>query len=641
MVFYMKDGFIKVAAVSPHIRVADCVFNVASIYESLRALNKQEAKLVVFPELSVTGYTCGDLFLQNTLIKGAEQSVAQLLKETTELDMLFAVGAPVCVNAKLYNCAIVISKGKVVGIVPKTNIPNYAEFYELRHFQPAPKETFFIDYAGQHSIPFGTDILFSCIDSHLKIAVEICEDLWVAQSPSVRHCAAGANVILNLSASDEVIGKSEYRQSLVSAHSAKLMCGYVYADASSDESTTDLVFAGHNLICENGTILAQSQLFDFKATVSELDIERMQSERKKTNTTLAMPEKGYYEAVFALQPCTTTLTRYVSPSPFVPCTQEGRDRRCETVLSLQYMGLVKRIQSTGAKNVVLGISGGLDSSLALLVCVKAFDYLELNREGIVAVTMPCFGTTTRTRGNAEKLCQLLNVTLKTIDITKAVEQHFADIDHDATHTDVVYENSQARERTQVLMDISNQNGGFVVGTGDLSELALGWATYNGDHMSGYAVNASVPKTLVRYIVQYYADACDNPALKAVLNDILATPVSPELLPPKNDEIAQQTEDIVGPYELHDFFIFYFVRLGFSPTKILRLAIYAWRDTYDEETIKKWLRIFIRRFFTQQFKRSCMPDAPKVGTVSLSPRGDWRMPSDAMARMWLDELDSKK
>ena len=636
----MKDGFIKAAAASPQIKTADCTYNAGVITSVIKELAEKQVKIAVFPELCITGYTCSDLFLQQTLLLGAESAIERIIDEISELEILCAVGAPVCVENKLYNCAVVFFKGRILGIIPKSFIPNYSEFYELRHFSPAPPQTKSISFAGM-TAPFGTDILFRCSTMpSLCIGAEICEDLWVPQSPSVRHCEAGATVMLNLSASDEIIGKAEYRRRLTAMQSAKLICGYVYSDASAGESSTDLVFAGHKLICENGTVLAQSPLFDTSYIISEIDTQRMLSERRRMNTFASSADRGsegYTFVDFSLTPAETALTRHISPNPFVPASDADRDSRCDAIISMQAAGLAQRLRHTGARHVAIGISGGLDSTLALLITVKAFDLLGLDRSGITAVTMPCFGTTKRTKNNAEQLCAQLGVILRCIDIAPAVMQHFKDISHDPAVTNVVYENSQARERTQILMDIANAEGGFVIGTGDLSELALGWATYNGDHMSGYAVNASIPKTLVRHIVSYYAHSCSNPELTAVLEDILSTPVSPELLPPRGNEISQQTEDIVGPYELHDFFLYYFVRFGFTPDKIRRLANYAWSNTYPADTIDKWLNVFIKRFFSQQFKRSCLPDGPKVGSVTLSPRGDWRMPSDASAVIWLDSL----
>lgn len=638
----MKDGFIKAAAASPEIRVADCDYNADAIINSVMQLAQEQVKLAVFPELCITGYTCGDLFLQKALLDAAERAVRLIACKTCSCDIIFAVGAPISVQNRLYNCAVIINRGKILGIIPKSFIPNYSEFYELRHFSPAPADNTEVRYAGQ-SVLFGTDLLFYCETMpELCIAAEICEDLWVPQSPSVRHCKAGANIIINLSASDETIGKAEYRRKLISMQSAKLICGYIYADASIGESTTDMVFAGHKLIAENGTVLAQSKLFDIGCIVSELDVQRLNGERRRMNTFCneQTSENKHVRVPFSLDPVYTALTRFIAPNPFVPNSDADRDSRCDAILSMQAHGLAKRITHTHARSVVIGVSGGLDSTLALLVAVRSFELSSKPVSDIIAVTMPCFGTTKRTKSNAERLCELLGVQLRCIDIAAAVKQHFSDIGHDPAVTDVVYENSQARERTQILMDIANQSGGFVIGTGDLSELALGWATYNGDHMSGYGVNASIPKTLVRHIVGYFARTCGKKELSDILSDILDTPVSPELLPPAGEEISQQTEDIVGPYELHDFFLYYFVRFGFSPEKIRRLAIYSWQHVYSSETIDKWLSIFLRRFFAQQFKRSCLPDGPKVGSVTLSPRGDWRMPSDACSALWLKSVSEE-
>ena len=633
----MKDGFIKAAAATPELRVADPAWNRLRIQEQMEEAARQGVRLLVFPELCLTGYTCGDLFLQEALLRGAREELLALVRETAQLEMVTLVGLPLTWKNKLYNCAAVFEKGQLLGIVPKTHIPNYGEFYEARHFHKAPEENGRI-LLGDREVPFGNRLLF-CSEQlpELTLGVEICEDVWAADPVSTHHAMAGATVIVNLSASDETIGKAAYRRQLISGQSARLYCGYIYCDAGEGESTTDMVFAGHNLICENGSILAESRLFSRGLTVSELDLQRIVYERRRSNTYPAAQDAGYERIPLALTPGETELTRTFEKHPFVPEDQNRRLERCRQILAMQVSGLRKRVEHVHSQSLVIGISGGLDSTLALLVAAGAMDRLGRSRKDIVAVTMPCFGTTSRTRGNAEKLCERLGVTLRCIDIRKAVEQHFEDIGHDPAVQDVTYENSQARERTQILMDVANQTNGLVVGTGDLSELALGWATYNGDHMSMYGVNASIPKTLVRHLVDACREESGDPELAAVLQDILDTPVSPELLPAQNGEISQKTEDIVGPYELHDFVLYYVLRLGFSPAKIYRLACRTFREEYTPETILHWLQIFYKRFFQQQFKRSCLPDGPKVGSVTLSPRGDWRMPSDASAALWLEEV----
>ena len=635
----MKNGFIKVSCATPDIKVADCDYNTDGIIDIIKESEKNGVNLITFPELCITGYTCGDLFLQERLIKSAFESILRIKNETENLDIISIVGAPIRCNGKLYNCAVVIKDGEILGIVPKTHIPNYSEFYEKRHFESAPDENMLVAIENNEYL-FGKKILFTDtqIDS-FSFAVEICEDLWTPQPPSISHVIAGATVLINLSASDENIGKDKYRRNLVSAQSGSLICAYLYASAGEGESTTDLIFSGHNLICENGAILAESKLFENSIITSEIDVHKLEYERRRMTTFPANNRAGYEQVLFSIKQDETELTRFVDPYPFVPSSDIERAERCEAILKMQSLGLKKRIEHSYAKTVVLGISGGLDSSLALLVAVNAMDMLKRPRTDVVAVTMPCFGTTKRTKTNAEVLCDKLGVTLRTIDIAEAVNVHFKDISHDPDNHNVVYENSQARERTQILMDVANQTNGLVVGTGDLSELALGWATYNGDHMSMYGVNASVPKTLIRHIIKYFADTVKQDVLKTALYDILETPVSPELLPPKDGVISQVTEDIVGPYELHDFFLYYVVRFGFTPQKIYRLAVYAFNEKYDKEIMLKWLKVFYKRFFAQQFKRSCLPDSPKVGTVTLSPRGDWRMPSDACVKIWLDELES--
>ena len=634
----MKDGFIKVAAATPEIRLADCKFNGEQIVRAIEAAQAQGAKVLVFPELCFTGYTCGDLFLQDLLLRAAEEALQSVMKQTADKDILCLVGLPLRRESRLYNCAAVFCRGELLGVVPKRNIPNYSEFYELRHFSPAGDGIEWITLAGQE-VPFGQNLLFCCRElPEFVVAAEICEDLWVPQSPSIRHAAAGATILANLSASDETIGKSDYRRMLVEAQSAKLVCGYLYADAGEGESTTDLVFSGHNLIGENGAILAESALFQNGILYSEIDVQRLVSERRRMNTYPAVPAEEYLRVAFSMPLAETALTRRVEMRPFVPEDGADRKKRCESIFAMQVNGLKKRLAHIGAKTAVIGISGGLDSCLALLVTVKTMDALHRSRKDILAVTMPCFGTTKRTKTNAEILCERLGVTFRTMEISESVLLHLRDIEHPTDVYDAAYENAQARERTQVLMDLANQTGGIVIGTGDLSELALGWATYNGDHMSMYGVNASIPKTLVRYMVDYVARDAGDAKLFEVLMDILDTPVSPELLPAKDNEIAQKTEDLVGPYELHDFFLYQVMRMGFAPAKVYRLAVYAFRGVFSPDVIKKWLRTFYWRFFAQQFKRSCLPDGPKVGSVTLSPRGDWRMPSDACVRLWLDEVE---
>ncbi len=636
----MKDGFIRVAAATPDMKVADPVFNAEKIWEMIEEGKEKGAKVMVFPELALTGYTCGDLFLQDVLVEKAKDELKKLIKKTEGMDMLAFVGLPWEKNGKLYNVAAAIWNGELLGLVTKTNMPNYSEFYELRHFNPgpiAPEE----EEWNESYVPFGSNILFKCANvPGLVIAGEICEDVWVMSPPSISHAKAGATVIVNCSASDETTGKHLYRNNLISGQSARLVCGYIYANAGEGESTQDLVFGGHNIIAENGTILANSKRFQNGVIYADLDLERIRSERRRMTTFQMTANMEDYDFVeFELDEDELALERFIDPAPFVPSDEATRNERCEEILTIQAMGLKKRLAHTGCKNAVIGISGGLDSTLALLVLAKAFDMLNIPRENILSVTMPCFGTTDRTYNNACVLTHKLGAELKEVVIKEAVNIHFRDIDHDSNVHDVTYENSQARERTQVLMDLANKYNGMVIGTGDMSELALGWATYNGDHMSMYGVNASVPKTLVRHLVRYYADTCGDEELAAVLYDILDTPVSPELLPPTEGQISQKTEDLVGPYELHDFFMYYILRYGYRPSKIFRLAKIAFKGEYSDDIIYKWLNTFYRRFFAQQFKRSCLPDGPKVGSVAVSPRGDLRMPSDAARRVWMDELES--
>ena len=637
----MKDGFIKVAAATPKVRVADTDFNTEAILSIMKAEYKRGTKICVFPELCITAYTCSDLFFQKTLLDNAKQSLQKLVKASKGHDMLTLVGLPLEHSGKLYNAAACFQDGRLLGIVPKSYIPNYNEFYEKRHFALAPQELSYVDFFDK-SIPFGTKLLFKCANVEgLTLAIEICEDVWAAQSPSIGHAMAGATVIANLSASDEVIGKSDYRRQLVNVQSGKLMCAYIYTSAGEGESTQDLVFSGHNIIAENGSILSESKRYLPEIIHTDIDIDRIVEERRRNTAYACVDNEDYENIYFMLKEADTKLDRYIDPMPFVPSSDAARDDRCSEILTIQSLGLKKRLEHINTKNVVLGLSGGLDSTLALIVCAKAYDMLGISRKGINCITMPCFGTTDRTYNNAIKLSKTLGATIKEIDIKESVSLHLKDIKHDIKKHDVTYENAQARERTQVLMDVANQVGGIVIGTGDLSELALGWATYNGDHMSMYAVNASIPKTLVRHLVRYYALTCKDKKLSDILIDVCNTPVSPELLPPTNGKISQKTEDLVGPYELHDFFLYNMLRFGYKPSKVYRLAVHAWKDKYDNATIYKWLEIFIKRFFAQQFKRSCLPDGPKVGSVTLSPRGDLRMPSDASCSIWLKDLESCK
>ena len=644
----MRHGFIKVAAVTPKIKVADPVYNAEVICERLAQACEKGAKLIVFPELCLTGYTCGDLFLQPLLLEEAKCQLLKVAEATVGKEALVLVGLPLEYGGKLYNVAAVLQDGKVLGLVPKTNIPTYAEFYEGRYFAEGNWSCRDIIIGDQHT-GIGANMLFFCREMPgFVLGCEICEDLWVTAPPSTYHALEGATVIANLSASNETVGKDEYRELLVKSASARMISGYVYASAGEGESTQDLVFGGHNLIAENGTILAQAKKFKSETIYADLDLERILTERRRMSTFVGQGERQhhncreddqYVRVGFHWSLEETQLERTFGCMPFVPTDEEKRKMRCEEILSIQSCGLKKRMEHTGGKVAVIGISGGLDSTLALLVTARTFDLLGLDRSGILAVTMPCFGTTDRTYDNACRLSKTLGAELMEVDIREAVSLHFRDIGQDSDNHDVTYENCQARERTQVLMDLANLRNGLVIGTGDMSELALGWATYNGDHMSMYGVNAGVPKTLVRHLVQYYADTCGNRELKEVLDDVLDTPVSPELLPPVDGVIAQKTEDLVGPYELHDFFLYYMLRCGFPPDKVYRVAKQAFRRLYDDETILKWLKTFYGRFFSQQFKRSCLPDGPKVGSVAVSPRGDLRMPSDACVRIWLEQLEA--
>lgn len=635
----MKQGFVKVAAITPDMRVADVDYNTAEICKNIGEAVEAGAKVLVFPELAITGYTCGDLFFQEALLKSAEEGLQKIVEYTKGKDALIFVGLPFVHAGKLYNVAAALNDGELLGFTTKTFLPNYDEFYEMRYFQPGPTTLEQILFDGKQ-VAFGPQILFECREmKELVVAAEICEDVWAPVPPSVPAAIQGATIIVNCSASDESVGKEAYRRELIKGQSAKLISGYIYASAGYGESTTDLVFGGHDLIAEKGMILTESERFRNGIVYSEIDVKRLAWERRK-NTTFQMTHFPYETArvPFSLNVEETELTRKILQTPFVPETETERNLYCKETLMIQAMALKKRLDHTNCKSAVVGISGGLDSTLAILVTAKAYDLLGLDRKDILGVTMPCFGTTDRTYQNACLLVKKLGATLKEVDIKEAVTLHFKDIEHDMNVHDVTYENSQARERTQVLMDIANQTNGMVIGTGDMSELALGWATYNGDHMSMYAVNASLPKTFIKHVVKYYAEMCEEKELKEVLLDILDTPVSPELLPPKDGEIAQKTEDLVGPYELHDFYLYYMLRYGYEPSKIYRLAKYAFEGVYDDETILKWLKKFYWRFFSQQFKRSCVPDGPRVSGMSLSPRGDWRMPSDACVAVWIKELE---
>ena len=634
----MKDGFVSVACGTPKLRLADCNYNAEQTFTLMRKAEKAGAKVLVLPELGLTGYSCGDLFYQDTLLRASEEALSTVLAATRNLEVVTAVGMPLRVNNKLYNCAVIIQKGTVLGVVPKTHLPNYGEFYEKREFATAPEENGTVTLLGK-SVPFGNKLVFRCANMpDLALGFEVCEDMWAPCSPAVDLTAAGATVIGNLSASNDIIGKDSYRRQLVTMQSAKLLCGYVYTSAGEGESSSDVVFGAHQMIAENGTMLAERR-FDGGLLVSEVDVQKLCYERRRTQMFDKTP--AVWEVPFSLTLSETKLTRYVAPQPFVPEGKEDRDARCREILLIASLGLKQRLEHTGAKTAVVGLSGGLDSTLAVLITGLAMKMLDRPMTDIVAVTMPCFGTTDRTKNNAVILAERMGATLKTVDISASVRSHFKDIGHDMEDHSVTFENGQARERTQVLMDIANQTGGLVIGTGDLSELALGWCTYNGDHMSMYGVNCSIPKTLVRHLVGYLArdNAEKDQELHDVLEDILDTPVSPELLPAVQGKISQKTEDLVGPYELHDFFLYYMLRWGFSPAKIYRLAVYALGKQYSREVILKWLKTFYRRFFSQQFKRNCVPDGPKIGSVAMSPRGDWRMPSDAKMNLWQAELDT--
>ena len=636
----MNYGFVKTACATPSIKVADCIFNSEQIISQISFATQHGASFVVFPELCVTGYTCGDMFLHNFLLEQAEQAVERILLRTKTMNILAIVGVPVAVNDALYNCAAVIYKGELLALIPKCNLPNYNEYYELRYFTSGKDVDKTIHYSGQNVL-LSSKVVLCCNQlKELRIGVEICEDLLAPISPSQRLVLDGkATVIANLAASSEYAGKSDYRRDLIRINSGKLCCAYLFSSAGPGESSTDSVYSGHNIIAENANILGESIKYSEGITYADIDVQRIDTERRKNNNFASVNgDSDIHYINFDMVLRQTKLSRKFRKHPFIPSEKTELNKRCEEILTMQAMGLATRMQSASIRELVLGVSGGLDSTLALIVSVKALDILGLDRKNLHAISMPCFGTTMRTKSNAEKLSIAYGVDFSQVDITKSVKQHFIDIGQDENKLDTTYENAQARQRTMVLMDVANKLGALVVGTGDLSELALGWATYNGDHMSMYAVNASVPKTMVRHLVSYETQLVPN-EIAYIINDILATPVSPELLPPdKNGEISQVTEDVVGPYELHDFFLYYFVRYGFSPEKIFYMAVKTFEGDYDRYTIKKWMQKFFIRFFTQQFKRSCMPDGPKVGSVSLSPRGDFKMPSDLQVRLWLERIN---
>ena len=643
----MNHGFITVAAAIPSVKVADCDYNEKQLESLIAQAEGRGVEIIVFPELSITGYTCQDLFGQHLLLEESEKAVLKLLDFTRSLDIIAIVGLPVVCGDLLLNCAAVIQKGDLLGLVPKTYLPNYSEFYEKRRFASAQDlNVTDLRFAGKTVRVSSEPTLFRTCDG-VSFGVEICEDVWAPAPPSNHLALSGAELIFNLSASDELIGKHDYLKSLLAQQSARTMTGYIYSGCGYGESTQDVVYGGNALIYENGKLIASADRFSLEPQmmITQIDVEMLRSERR-TNSTYVNAQRHHSADIIhahGTQPRDFQLLRTPDAHPFIPKTAD-MERSCEEIFSIQVMGLAKRIQHTHSERVIVGISGGLDSTLALLVCVKTFDKLKMDRKGIVGVTMPGFGTTDRTYNNAVNLMKSLGVTVKEISIADSVTQHFKDIGHDASVHDITYENSQARERTQILMDLSNQLGGLVIGTGDLSELALGWATYNGDHMSMYGVNASIPKTLIRHLVCYVADTerknAEGQTVYDILMDVVDTPISPELIPAdENGKIKQKTEDLVGPYELHDFFLYYFLRFGFRPQKIYMLAQHAFKGVYDDETIKKWLTTFLRRFFAQQFKRSCLPDGPKVGSVSLSPRGDWRMPTDAASTLWLSECES--
>lgn len=634
----MRDGFIKVAAASPMLEVANCGYNSDNIISAIDKAHKEGVAIIVFPELCITSYSCDDLFKQDVLLNAAYSSLLKICAATKGKEMVVVVGLPVNANGLQYNCAAVLCDGSVLGIVPKSYIPTYGEFYEKRHFKEAPKDNMVIDIKGM-KIPFGTNLLFECREiKELVLAVEICEDLFATISPSSYHTLNGATIVANLSASDEVLGKASYRRSLIESQSGKCICAYIYSNANPSESTTDVVYSGHSIIAENGVILAESKPFESDNTETDIDLQRLVSDRRnQTSVREINRDREYIHVSFSLKEKKTELIRKISSHPFIPEDTEKLIERCNDIFDIQCTGLKKRMEHSKSRTAVIGISGGLDSTLTLLVTYRAFEMMGKQTKDIICISMPCFGTTKRTKDNAKKLSELLNTDFRVINISTAVKGHLKDIGHSGLEYDSAYENAQARERTQVLMDVANMTGGIVIGTGDLSEIALGWCTYNGDHMSMYAVNTSVPKTLIQYIVQNVADYRGG-ELKKVLYDILDTPISPELIPGDDGEIVQKTEDIVGPYELHDFFLYHFMRWGSTPKKIFRLTKYAFQGKYTDEQIKKWLTVFYKRFFVSQFKRSCSPNGPKVGSVALSPRGDWRMPSDASVSEWIKEID---
>ena len=639
-------GFIRVAAAIPELKVADCGFNTKKIEQLVKQASDREVQVICFPELCITGYTCADLFNQRLLLELAETEITHLLTSTSDRNIIYIIGAPLRINGKLFNTALICQSGKIIGIVPKTYLPNENEFYELRWFSSAKDcSESSIAYAGQKEIPLGTNLLFG--NETATFGIEICEDLWAPIPPSSIHSVSGAHIIFNLSASNELIGKNNYLHSLIKQQSARCLSGYVYASSGFGESTTDIVFTGNGLIYENGVALSESKRFlpEEQLIINEIDIERLQSDRQKQTSFTSICKKGseYRKLNIDFPPVIyqSSLTRSVNPLPFVPPKTDYQEH-CKEIFSIQIAGLAGRLRHTRSKTAIIGISGGLDSTLALLVTAKTFDLLNISRKNIIGITMPGFGTTGRTYNNALSLMESLGITIREISIVDACIQHFKDIGHDINIHDITFENAQARERTQILMDVANQMSGLVIGTGDLSELALGWATYAGDHISMYNVNASIPKTLVKYLVQWVAETQTDEKTSHILTDIVNTPVSPELLPAdENGNIAQKTEDVVGPYELHDFFLYHMIRFGFTPSKILFLAQKAFGNTYEDTIILKWMEIFFRRFFSQQFKRSCMPDGPKVGSVSLSPRGDWRMPSDASSALWMKEIEELK
>lgn len=639
----MKYGYVKVATVTPKIEVANCEYNGEQVIKLIDKANKEKVKVLVFPELCLTGYTCGDLFLHDVLIKSAKDQLMKIVNYTKGIDILIALGLPFARNSKLYNVVAIIQDGKLLGLVPKKHIPNHGDMNESRYFNPGNHKAVYISVEG-YQVPMGTNLLLRCKNrKELVISVEVGEDQLAPIPPAIIHASKGSTVILNPSASPRTIGKGSYIRDLLRMQSAGLISGYIKSDAGEGESTTDLVFSGHNIIAENGKILGESNFSHSKLLISEIDFDKLYNDRRR-NSIYKMREQDDYVIIdfeFDIKEEVTKLTRKVNPSAFIPDKLEDREERCEEILNIQAHGLKKRLEHVKTKHAVIGISGGLDSTLALLVTRKAYDLIGLDPKGIVCVTMPCFGTTDRTYKNALDLTKHIGATLREIPIEDAVIQHFKDIGHDIDNHDITYENSQARERTQVLMDVANQCSGIVIGTGDMSELALGWATYNGDHMSMYAVNSTIPKTLVRNLVEYSAEKTDQGKLKEVLYDILDTPVSPELLPPVDGEITQKTQELVGPYELHDFFLYYVLRYGFMPSKIFYLATIAFKGTYTKGTIHKWLSIFYSRFFSQQFKRSCLPDGPKVGSITVSPRSDLKMPSDASAKIWLEDLAKSK